>query len=76
MSDDVWVDAQGHRWTLAEWERHARLHGIAWHVRLDGGAILAGPPWHGGDVLLEPVHHRPGWWWLRRSTNEGDHSGR
>lgn len=51
----ILTDAQGHEWTIAEWAEHAAEHGITWHIRLDGLAVVEGDEWQGGDILLEPA---------------------
>lgn len=50
--NQVWIDEQGFEWTLDEWADHAAEHGITWHLRLDGQAIVEGEAWGGGQVLL------------------------
>lgn len=50
----VFLDEQGYEWPFSEWVEHAAEHGITWHIRLDGRAIVEGKPWEGGAVLLEP----------------------
>jgi hypothetical protein len=50
-----WVDEQGYVWGLDEWADHATEHGITWHIRLDGQAVVEGEAWSGGQTLLEPA---------------------